>query len=48
MSKNKVGITLSDETLEVLNKLCVELGLTKSQAISYLINTYYINKKGSK
>ena len=40
MVKEKVGITLSSDTLAKLEKLMAELGLTKSQAIAYLINSY--------
>ena len=36
--KEKVGITLTKETYESLKKQCKELGLTKSQLISLLIN----------
>lgn len=49
MANQKVGITLNDETLELLIKECAKLGLTKSQFISLLINQYKQNdlaKKG--
>lgn len=40
LAKKKLGITLSDMTLENLEKIRKINGLTKSQAISLLINTY--------
>lgn len=40
MVKTKVGITLSEETVKRLEEIMQKLGLTKSQAISLLINTY--------
>lgn len=40
MVKTKVGITLSDDTLAKLDKIMKALGLTRSQAIAYLINSY--------
>lgn len=45
MSKAKrkqIGITLTSDTLERLETVCEETGLTKSQAISLLINQEYI------
>lgn len=42
MVKTKIGITLSDETLERLNKQAENLGLTKSQFIALLINKKYV------
>ena len=36
--KNKVGITLNDATLEILNKESQKLGLSKSAYISMIIN----------
>lgn len=44
MAKSKFGITLSDETIVNLEKLCKRNGLTKSQAIALAINTY-VNEK---
>lgn len=44
MDKTKFGITLSDETQKRLMYLCKELGLTKSQAIAYAINTIVMEK----
>lgn len=40
MVKTKVGITLGDDTLAKLDKIMKALGLTRSQAIAYLINSY--------
>lgn len=45
MARKKVGITLTEETLERLLKIADEMGLTKSQAISMLINTHYTEKQ---
>lgn len=45
MVKTKVGITLSNDTLKNLDEIMRRLGLTKSQAIAYLINTYEESKK---
>lgn len=42
--KNKVGITLNDATLEILNKESQKLGLSKSAYISMIIN----NQEGGK
>lgn len=42
MARIKVGITLSEGTLENLEKIRNAKGLTKSQAIALLINTYAI------
>lgn len=44
MSKTKLGITLSEATLKNLEKICQMNGLTKSQAIALLINTYANSK----
>lgn len=46
--KNKVGITLSDETLERLIKECEEIGLSKSQYITFLINQKSLSEKEGK
>ncbi len=46
--KNKVGITLSNETLERLVKECEESGLSKSQYITFLINQKSLNGKEDK
>ncbi|MHC0551160.1 ribbon-helix-helix protein, CopG family [Salinicoccus sp. CNSTN-B1] len=43
MTREKVGITLTEETLKRLDEISKELGLTKSQAISMLINQEYLN-----
>lgn len=48
MAKQKIGITLNDETLQVLMKECSKLGLTKSQFISLLINQYKQNNLAKK
>lgn len=42
--KSKVGITLSDETLNNLDVITEKLGLTKSTAIALAINTYFVDK----
>lgn len=39
MVKNKIGITLDDTTLSNLNELASKLGLSKSAAIAYIINS---------
>lgn len=44
MTRKKVGITLTEGTLKNLEKICKINGLTKSQAIALLINTYAIEK----
>lgn len=44
MARKQVGITLTDDTLERLDKIAEELGLSKSQAISMLINKYFLNE----
>lgn len=44
MAKSKFGITLSAETQKRLDFLCKELGLTKSQAIAFAINTIALEK----
>lgn len=44
MVKKKLGITLSEPTLKNLEKMRKMNGLTKSQAIALLINTY-VNEK---
>lgn len=44
MARKKVGITLTDESLKRLEEIAKEMGLTKSQAISMLVNTHYIEK----
>ncbi|EHR87355.1 MULTISPECIES: ribbon-helix-helix protein, CopG family [Bacteria] len=45
MAREKVGITLTPATIERLNEISEEMGLSKSQAIAMLINNYYINNK---
>lgn len=40
MPREKVGITLTKETLKNLERICNQNGLAKSQAISLVINTY--------
>jgi Ribbon-helix-helix protein, copG family. len=45
MVKSKVGITLNEDTLEKLNKQAENLGLTKSQFISLLINKNYAGEQ---
>ena len=47
MVKKKLGITLSEPTLENLEKMRKMNGLTKSQAIALLINTYVNEKMGT-
>ena len=44
MARVKVGITLTEDTLERLEKICKEMGLSKSQALSMLVNKEYIAK----
>lgn len=44
MAKTKFGITLSDETIVNLERICKQNGLTKSQAIALAVNTY-VNEK---
>lgn len=44
MAREKVGITLTPVTIERLKDISEEMGLSKSQAISMLINNYYIGK----
>ena len=44
MAREKVGITLTPVTIERLKDISEEMGLSKSQAISMLINNYYIEK----
>lgn len=50
MIRKQVGITLTNDTLERLEKISAEMGLSKSQAISMLINKYFISemKEGGK
>lgn len=42
--KTKIGITLSEQTVQRLEYLCKKNGLTKSQAIALAINTF-VNEK---
>lgn len=44
MKRVKVGITLTEDTLERLEMIRKELGLSKSQALSMLVNKEYIDK----
>lgn len=44
MAREKVGITLTEDTLERLIKIADEMGLSKSQAISMLINKHFIKE----
>jgi metal-responsive CopG/Arc/MetJ family transcriptional regulator len=46
MPREKVGITLTKETLKSLERICKHNGLAKSQAISLAINTYVNEKLG--
>lgn len=46
MGKQKIGITLSDETVKSLEFLSEKLGLKKSQAIAFSINTVAVEKYG--
>ena len=48
MSRQKVGITLTAETLKVLDNLCNVTGLSKSMLISMAINTYALEKMPSR
>lgn len=48
MARKKVGITLTDETLGNLDEICKRTGLTKSQVIALLINTYGLEKFSEK
>lgn len=41
--KNKIGITLTDETLDNLMLIARKFGLSKSQMIAWLINNYVID-----
>lgn len=45
MAREKVGITLTEGTLERLVEISEEMGLTKSQAIAMLINQHYAEMK---
>jgi antitoxin component of RelBE/YafQ-DinJ toxin-antitoxin module len=42
MARKKVGITLTEESLKRLEVIAKEMGLTKSQAISMIVNKYYL------
>ena len=42
MVKVKVGITLTEDTLARLEEICKEMGLSKSQALSMLVNKEYL------
>ncbi|WP_225980882.1 ribbon-helix-helix protein, CopG family, partial [Staphylococcus epidermidis] len=44
MVRVKVGITLTEDTLARLEEICKEMGLSKSQALSMLVNKEYIQK----
>lgn len=44
MSRIKVGITLTEDTLKRLEEICKEMGLSKSQALSMLVNKEYLDK----
>ncbi|MBA1397427.1 MULTISPECIES: CopG family transcriptional regulator [Staphylococcaceae] len=44
MARTKVGITLTEDTLKRLDEIAEQMGLTKSQTISMLINKEYLNK----
>lgn len=44
MAKNKFGITLTEETQKSLEFLCKKLGLRKSQAIAFAVNTLVSEK----
>lgn len=46
--RKQIGITLTTDTLERLTAICESTGLTKSQAISLLINQEFINKFATK
>lgn len=45
LAREKVGITLTDVTVERLKEIAEDMGLSKSQAISMLINTYFIENR---
>jgi metal-responsive CopG/Arc/MetJ family transcriptional regulator len=44
MVRTKVGITLTEDTLKRLEEIAEQMGLSKSQAISMLINNEYLSK----
>ncbi|RAI78760.1 ribbon-helix-helix protein, CopG family (plasmid) [Macrococcoides caseolyticum subsp. hominis] len=44
MVRIKVGITLTEDTLARLEEICKEMGLSKSQALSMLVNKEYLEK----
>lgn len=44
MVRTKVGITLTEDTLKRLEEIAEQMGLSKSQAISMLINKEYLSK----
>ena len=44
MVRVKVGITLTEDTLARLEEICKEMGLSKSQALSMLVNKEYLQK----
>lgn len=44
MVRVKVGITLTEDTLARLEEICKEMGLSKSQALSMLVNKEYLAK----
>lgn len=44
MAKKVITITISEETEKRLDFLCEKLGLRKSQAISFAVNTTAIEK----
>lgn len=46
--KDKFGITLSPTTQKSLKFLCERLGLKKSQAIAFALNTVAMNQYGFK
>jgi hypothetical protein len=48
MARKKIGITLTDDTVKNLEDICKVTGLTKSQMIALLINTYKIEKVSEK
>lgn len=43
-NKKKIGITLSKETEKSLEIICEKLGLSKSNAIAYAVNTTVMEK----
>lgn len=45
MRRTKVGITLTEETLKRLEEMADEMGLSKSQAISMIINQRYVEEQ---